>query len=344
MVVSRTFVRIGIGAVLVLLNIGTALGQKETGVVAEVGGVNVTLADLQQEEAGKLLQAQYQYYLAESKALDDLVDRRLLEQKAKKEGLSVEQLLQRDITSQIKEPTEDQVKVYYEGLETDQPYEAVRSKILEKIRQVRTDKARTAYMKALHEETNVIVELAPPSADVNTENAFVLGSKNAPVTLVEFADYECPYCQKVAPDITRLSAEFGSKLSVVFKDFPLPMHAHAAKAAEAALCAGEQGKFWEYHDMIFRSKQLEVEQLKGQATTLGLDATRFNKCLDSGAEAAAVQQSRAQGTNLGLSGTPSFFVNGHFYSGALDFNALHEIIARQLSSQQSQQVAMVSSK
>jgi protein-disulfide isomerase len=319
---------------------GTNTFGQQSNVVADVGGVKITEADLEQEESSKLLQARYQYYVAQSKALDDLIDKKLLEQKAKSENLTVQQLLDREITSKIQAPTEDQVKVYYEGLETDQPYEAVRDKILDKIRQVRTQKARTAYIQALRVQTNVMVSLAPPSANVNLANANTLGNQNAAVRLVEFADYECPYCQKVAPDVSKLTAEFGDKLAVTFKDFPLPMHAHAEKAAEAANCAAEQGKFWEYHDTLFRTKQLDVDQLKQHAENLHLDLQQFNKCLDSGAEAAVVQKQREEGVTLGLSGTPSFFINGHFFSGALDYAALHEIITRQLS-EQSHQVAMV---
>jgi protein-disulfide isomerase len=330
MLQSRKLVRIVLGAAVTLLSAGNALTQTDTTVVAEVNGVKLTVADLEQEESAKLLQAHNQYYQVEKKALEDLIEKRLLQQKAKHEGLSVDQLVDRDIKSQVQDPTEDQMKVYYEGLETDQPYEAVRVKVLEKIRQLRTDKARAAYMKVLRTQSNVIVELASPSANVNLENAYTLGSKHARVTLVEFADYECPYCQKVASDLRKLQDEFGDKLAVVFKDFPLPMHSHAQKAAEAARCAGKQGKFWEYHDELFRSKQLDVDRLKEDALVLHLDWTQFGKCLDSGEESADVQRDREEGVKLGLSGTPSFFVNGHFYSGALDYTALHQIVELQL--------------
>jgi protein-disulfide isomerase len=338
MTVSKVALAIAISVLFIFS--GTSTFGQQSNVVADVGGIKVTETDLEQEESGKLLQARYQYYVAQSKALDELIDKKLLEHKAKSENLTVQQLIDREVISKIQAPTEDQVKVYYEGLETDQPYEAVRDKILDKIRQVRTQRARAAYIQSLRAQTNVIVSLTPPSANVSLANANTLGNRNAAVNLVEFADYECPYCQKVAPDVSKLTAEFGDKLAVTFKDFPLPMHAHAEKAAEAANCAGEQGKFWEYHDTLFRTKQLDLDQLKQHADTLHLDLQAFNKCLDSGAQAAVVQKQREEGVTLGLSGTPSFFINGHFFSGALDYAALHEIISRQLS-EQSHQVAMV---
>jgi len=331
MSISRIVLQSGLAIILAVLSNGSAVAQKDTDVVAEVGGVSLTRADLQQAEASQLLQARYQYYQAESKALDDLIDKKLLEQKAKSENLTVDQLLERDIKSQVKDPTEDQMKVYYEGLETEQPYEAVRGKILDKIRQVRTERARAAYLKALRAQAEVRVAISGPTADVNVENANWIGPKGAPVLLVEFADYECPYCQRVAPDITKLLDQFGDKIAFAYKDFPLPMHQHAEKAAEATRCAGKQGKFWQFHDDLFRSKELDVEQLKTQARSLGLDVTAFNQCLDSGEEAATVAQDRAEGLKLGLTGTPSFFVNGHYFSGALDYAALRLIVDQQLS-------------
>jgi protein-disulfide isomerase len=331
MLQSSKLARIVLAGALAGLGAGNTFAQTDATVVAEVNGVKLTIADLEQQESAKLLQAHNQYYQAQSKALEDLIDKKVLEQKARSEGLTLDQLVDRDIKSQVKDPTEDQMKVYYEGLETDQPYETVRGKILEKIRQLRTDKNRAAYVRTLRAQSNVIIELGSPSASVDIENAYILGPKHAPVTLVEFADYECPYCQRVAADIRKLQDEFGDKVSVVYKDFPLPMHAHSQKAAEAARCAGLQGKFWEYHDELFHSKQLDVDQLKEEALVLHLDSARFGKCLDSGEESKAVQSDREQGVKLGLSGTPSFFINGHFFSGALDYTALHQIIDRELA-------------
>jgi protein-disulfide isomerase len=148
---------------------------------------------------------------------------------------------------------------------------------------------------------------------------------------VEFADYECPYCQKVNPQIQQLKKEYGDKVAIVFKDFPLPMHHSSEKAAEAARCAGEQGKFWEYHDVLFYSKQIDVDALKEHARTLKLNSDTFNTCLDSGSQAKAVQQDLEEGKDLGLTGTPSFFVNGHFFSGVIDYGTLKDMVNQQLN-------------
>jgi protein-disulfide isomerase len=298
--------------------------------VAVVNGESLTASQLEQSQSN-LLQARYKYYEAERKALDDFVDEKLLEMEAHRRSLTTEQLLQQEVLSHVKDPTEDQLQVYYEGLGTDQPYEAVRQKVLDSIREIRTNKYRAAYVLTLREQADIRILLAPPQTEVAVNNDPLLGSADAPVLLVEFADYECPYCQKVHADVKRLQAEYGGRLAVVYKDFPLPMHSHAQKAAEAARCAGVQNRYWDYHDQLFTNKQLEVPQLKGLARTLKLDGASFDQCLDSGAQATVVAKDKAQGLALGLTGTPSFFVNGHFFSGAVDYYTLRASVEQQLA-------------
>ena len=154
---------------------------------------------------------------------------------------------------------------------------------------------------------------------------------SAPVTLVEFADYECPYCQQMQPALNQLSIDFKDKMAFAYKDYPLSMHANAQKAAEAAHCAGAQGKYWEFHDLLLSTKQLEVPALKQQARSLKLDGAAFDKCLDSGEQAARVGASAKEATTLGIQGTPTFFVNGRYISGNLSYERLKAIIMEELS-------------
>lgn len=319
-------------AIATTLPVSSAAQQNNSNssAVANVNGTNLTTADFQQKEAGSLLQAQFQLYKSERKVLDEFIDKELLELQAKKSGLTVEQLLEKEAYKGIKDPTEDQMEVYYEGLGIDQPFPAVHDQILDHIRDLRRTKARTAYVNTLRVQSNIRILLAPPSADVDTEDANIRGSKNAPVTLVEFADYECPYCSKVNPLLQKMEQEYGSRLTIVYKDFPLPMHKDSEKAAEAARCAGDQGKFWEYHDLLFTSHELDIPSLKEQAGKLKLNQAKFDTCLDSGAQAAAVKKDLEEGQRLGLTGTPSFFVNNHFYSGAADSATLHEIVGMEM--------------
>lgn len=305
--------------------------QEPRQVVARVSGADLTLSDLQQDEGGKLLQAEYQYYLNERKALEELIDNRLLGDEARKKNIPLEQLLDTEVYKGVKDPTEDQLEVYYEGLDTQEPYQSVREDVLQHIRELRRTKARAAYVEQLRKEAKINVMLMPPSAQVNVSKAYARGSDNAPVVLVEFADYQCPYCQKVNPQIQQLKKEYGDNLTVIFKDFPLPMHHGSEKAAEASRCAGEQGKFWEYHDVLFYSKLLDVDALKEHARVLKLDGDRFDTCLDSGAETGAVKKDLDEAKSLGLTGTPSFFVNGHFFSGVVDYAALKDIVNQQMN-------------
>ena len=299
--------------------------------VARISGQVLTLGELQAQEGGKLLQAQYQYYLNERKALEEAIDNRLLEDEARRKQMPLDQLLESEVYKDVKDPTEDQLEVYYEGLDTQESYQSIRGEVLQHIRELRRTKARAAYVEALRKKAQINILLMPPTANVNTATAFARGDKAAPVVLVEFADYQCPYCQKVNPQIQQLKKEYGDALTVMYKDFPLPMHHSAQKAAEAARCAGEQGKFWEYHDVLFYSKQIEPDDLKEHARVLKLDTERFDTCLDNGTEAETVKHDLDEAKSLGLTGTPSFFVNGHFFSGVVDYAALKDIINQQLN-------------
>lgn len=313
-----------------------SLTLADNAVVAEVNGDKLTTADLEHREGSKLLQSRYAYYEVQRKALDELIDQHLLELEARKQNLTVDKLLDREVNSKLPpDATDDQLQVYYEGLETDKPFDKdMKDKIRQHIHDARVAKLKAAYLKTLRSQARIMVELAPPEASVSIAGAPLLGPKNAPVVLVEFADYQCPYCQKVNPDLEKLQKEFGDKLAIAFKDFPLPAHPFAEKAAEAARCAGEQGKFWEFHNKLFDDKKLEPADLKQDASALQLDTTKFDACLDSGAEAAVVQKDAGEGKALGLAGTPSFFANGHFFSGAMSYDALRDMVAQQLKAQQ----------
>jgi protein-disulfide isomerase len=319
-----------IGLTATLTSVAQQTNQDHDALVAKISGTSVTVADFEQKEAGDLLQARYTMYLSERKVLDHFIEGQILQLQAKKSGLTVDQLLEKEAYKGIKDPTEDQLEVYYEGLGVDQPFAAVHGQILDHIRDLRRTKARTAYVDKLRTQSDIRIMLAPPSADVDAQSVNMRGPKDAPVTLVEFADYQCPYCAKVNPVVEQMKKEYGDKLAVVYKDFPLPMHKDSQKAAEGARCAGDQGKYWEYHDLLFTTHQVDISSLKKQAGELKLDQAKFDTCLDSGAEAAAVKKDLAEGQRLGLTATPSFFVNGHFFSGAADATTMHEILGMEM--------------
>jgi protein-disulfide isomerase len=158
----------------------------------------------------------------------------------------------------------------------------------------------------------------------------VRGDAGAPIALIEYADYECPYCQQIKPVVDRITKEYQGKIAFAFKDVPLPMHANAQKAAEAAHCAGVQGKFWEYHDRLFEVKQYAVDALKQHAQALSLDQPAFDRCLDSGTQAQRVKAHVSEAQSIGLPGTPGFFINGRFLYGAVDYQTLRQAIDEEL--------------
>lgn len=156
-----------------------------------------------------------------------------------------------------------------------------------------------------------------------TADDHVQGGKNAKVVLIEYTDFECPYCSKHYDTTSQIMKTYGDKVKFVVRNFPLSFHANAQKAAEASECASEQGKFWQMYDALFAANKagtMSVDKWKAEAKTLGLNTTQFNNCLDSGKYADKVSQQAAGGGSAGVDGTPATFVNGQLVSGALPFD------------------------
>jgi protein-disulfide isomerase len=174
---------------------------------------------------------------------------------------------------------------------------------------------------------------APRHAIEVTADDPSIGPASAPVTLIEFSDFQCPFCQRVAPTLKQVKQKYGDKVRVVWKDFPLTqIHAQAFKAGEAAHCAAEQGKFWEYHDRLFANQQLlQPNDLKQHAADLGLDAKAFNSCLDTSKFGERVRDGVAEGSRLGVNSTPMIYINGRALSGAQPFDVFAGVIDEELS-------------
>jgi protein-disulfide isomerase len=185
----------------------------------------------------------------------------------------------------------------------------------------------------LKEKYGVQILLQEPRVEVAADGFPSKGPANAPVTIVEFSDFECPFCSRVVPTLDQVHEKYGEKVRLVFRQFPLhSIHPNAQKAAEASLCAHDQGKFWEMHDLMFEEqKQLTVAQLKEKARRLELDGGRFDQCLDSDRHADAVRQDLRDGMVVGVTGTPAMFVNGRFISGAVPFEQLAQIVDEELA-------------
>jgi protein-disulfide isomerase len=311
-----------------------------TAVVAEIDGTKLTLAEFERKRPAGLFQAKNTFYESERKAVEDYIYEYLLERQAQKENLTIKELLDKHVYNALpKDPPEEALRVYYEGVDTTEPYEAVRSQILDNVRQRRMTKAKNAYLLGLRNAAKVSIRIDPPRAELALKDTPLRGPQNAQVMLVEFADYECAYCQQIQPALDKLEAQYKGKIAFAYKDFPLPMHTNAAKASEAAHCAGAQGKYWEYHDMLYATKQLAVPQLKEGARALKLDGQAFDKCLDSGSKIETVRTHFNEGQGFALDGTPSFFINGRFFKGALTYDQLKAIVDEELGSSRNKETA-----
>jgi protein-disulfide isomerase len=186
----------------------------------------------------------------------------------------------------------------------------------------------------LNRERNVTVHLQPLRLDVDDPAAPALGPANAPITLVEFSDFQCPFCGRFYPTLHRLAETYGDKLRIVYRQYPIAsLHANAIKAAEASLCAHDQGKFWEAHDLMFQEQnRLTVRELKVMASRLGLKQDEFDRCLDTGKYTEKVQTDIAAASRVGVTGTPALFVNGiPVEGGAVPYETVARAIDAELA-------------
>ena len=161
------------------------------------------------------------------------------------------------------------------------------------------------------------------------DSEYVYGDKNAKVQIIEYTDFECPYCSRHYATAKQIKAEYGNKIAFVTRHFPLSFHPEAQKAAEASECAGEQGKYWEMYDKIFEANlagDMSVAKWKAAAKSIGLNASKFNGCLDDGKYAKKVTDDMASGAAAGVTGTPATFINGELVSGAVPFSNFKQII------------------
>jgi len=310
--------------------------------VAKIGTDVISGKDLEEFAKAEFrkLDAQYQEQLYQMKrqALDTMIMERLVEAKAKAAGKSSKDYVQAEILARVGTPSDAEVQQVYDAAKAQgrdlPPIAQVKETIVRYIQQQKAQAAAQAYYDKLKAEPKVEILLPPyraPRQQVEAKGPS-RGPASAPITIVEFSDFECPYCSRAEETVSEVMRVYGDKIRLVFRDLPLPNHQNAPKAAEAAHCAGEQGKYWEMHAKLFANQRaLEVPALKGYAKDLKLDQAKFDKCLDSGATAALVEASKKAGAEAGVNGTPAFFVNGVLISGAQPFEAFKEVIDAELA-------------
>ncbi len=303
--------------------------------IATVAGQSIYEQELLPALGPRLLQLRNQEYQMKSRALEDLIRQKLLEAEAKKRGLSSEKLLEEEVDSKISEPTDAEVEGYYlaQKNQLNQPFQEVKLQLQEALKLLKVQQARQDYADSLRAKAKVAVLLRPPKVEVGYDPARVKGNRKASVTIVEFSDFQCPYCKKAEATLKHLLAKYNGRVKLAYRDFPLrALHPQAQMAAEAARCAGEQGKFWEFHDALYADQsKLDEPGLAEHARSLGLDEKSFQSCLEAGKFKAQIEQDVQEGSKAGVAGTPSFFINGTFVNGAQPEAEFEKIIDAELT-------------
>jgi protein-disulfide isomerase len=324
-----------------LIAIGLLISAQTSGKsepLAEVGGEVITAEEVEKAIGVELAEHQEQIHKLKKDKIEELIREKLLAQEAARRGLSVEELLDAEVNAKVEPASEAEVEVL---VEANKPRfsgdeEALRERVRKYLEERQLQTNRSAYLESLRSQADVSIYLPPPEvyrAEVSVDGAPYRGPAEAPVTIVKFEDFHCPYCDRIQTTLAELQSQYGEKVKIVHRDFPLDnLHPQARSAHEAARCAGAQGEFWAYHDALYAAKPVSTaEELTEYAEKLGLDLVAFEECLDSGAYEEAVKKDVDEGLSLGLTGTPSFFINGRLISGALPLQNFVQIIDEELA-------------
>lgn len=325
----------GVVAVGFLIN---AQSAQKSQPVAVVGDEVITAQELEKALGQELASLQEQIHKLKKEKLEALIEEKLLTQEAAKQGVSVDALLEAEVNAKVEPATEPEIEALVQ-VNKDRfmgKEETLRERVRDFLKERKLEARRRDYLESLRAEAKVVIHLPPPEvyrAEVSVDGAPVRGPENAPVTLVKFEDFHCPYCDRVQATLAALQSRYGDKLKIVHRDFPLDtLHPLARKSHEAARCAGAQGQFWAYHDLLYADKpSTTVEELVADAEKVGLDRKVFEECLNSGTYAPAVEKDIQLGNSLGLTGTPSFFINGRLLSGALPLQDFVQVIDEELT-------------
>ena len=326
-----------------------AFAQSNANRVAVVNGQTITQEELDKAAANDLRnletkRLQNDATLAQDKqqvltrALEQLAADKLIEAEAKKLNMSKEQLLDAEVNSNVETPSDSDVEGFYNANKDRIPIP--KEQALPQVKQYLIERSRSRYHDALiarlKKQYGFKSYLEPLRAKIETAGFPSIGPATAAVTIVEFSDFECPFCGGLYPTLKQIEKNYAEKIRIVFRQFPLTnIHPHAEKAAEASLCANEQQHFWEFHDSMFgNQRELSVADLKQRAVDLKLDMAKFNECLDSGRQVAAIQSDLQEGARSGVSGTPALFINGRMLSGNQPYSEIKEIIDDELQRSQ----------
>jgi len=303
--------------------------------LAVVDGEAIYEEDLLPLIRGQMQQIRQQEYEVKSQALTNLLNQKLLEAAAAKRGIAPAELLQQETDAKVGPATDAEVEAVYTAQKDriNRPLAEVKGQIQQMLRQAKVEQAREAYFRSLRAAAAVAIRLRAPKIEVSYDPARVRGDPNAPITIVEFSDFQCPFCQRSHAVVKELLSKYAGQVKLAYRDFPLrQIHPQADAAAEAARCAGEQGKFWPFHDRLFETnRSLDLAAFADHAAAVGLDQSRFVECLAADKFEAQIEQDLQDGTQAGVNGTPGFFINGVMVTGAQPLAAFEKVVEEEMA-------------
>lgn len=309
-------------------------------VLGTIDGVAMTEDSLDPEVRARLQETENEYKQRELQLLwtgfEAVVAQRLLAKEAARKGIPVEKLIATEIDGKVTPPSQEEVRAFFDANQRriDVPFESAKTHIRAELMRERVQTSRRTLVEQLRAGVEVryrLPDLKLPRVGVEIGRAPQLGPSSAKVTLIEFADFECPYCVHAHRMLKRLHDIFPKQLRVVYRDLPLRQHSRARPAAEAAHCAHEQQKFWSYHDRLYdNSEALGDEDLRRYAEQVGIQVPAFEQCLASKRPASAIRDSEAAAQRMGVEGTPAIFLNGIKLIGLLPLPLMRALIEQEL--------------
>lgn len=325
----------GIVLFLILLLRLTAQAQAlpET-VVATVNGAEITLKQVDEALGPTVLPLQQQLYAVRKVALENLIVAKILESEAKVQGVTLDELRRRltqgeiNVTRAQVEEAYAQNASFFASMSPDEARERLRLDLENHARM----KRYRAGLEALRRKTAVTVNLVVPALGPGLDDGGspVTGAAKARVTIVEFSDFECPFCQQVQETLKQIVERYPDEVRLVFKHLPSEGHRNSMPAARAAYCAGEQDRFWQFHDVLFSSRDFSSGMFDEIAARLGLGREKFQSCLASERPRSAIVKDIETARRYRIDSTPSFLINGRLVKGALSFTDFQNLIEREL--------------
>jgi protein-disulfide isomerase len=308
------------------------------GVVAKIGGEEITEEALIGDDKLDFFDLKKREYELKMDRLNKLLVDKLIGAEAKKAGMSTEDYITKNVTKgEVKVNDKDYKKfVADKRIPESQINPQIKDRIMSYLQTQKRQDVIQAYVAKLTKASPIEVYFSKPKMSVNVEvgQAPTFGKDGAAVTIVEFSDFQCPFCSRGADTVNELKKKYGNKVRIAFKHFPLPMHQEARPASEASMCVNEQStdKFWKYHDKLFKAQdKLDAASLEKYAKEVGADMKKFNECFGGKKYKDLVQADLDYGEKIGVKSTPTFFINGQLISGAVPIETFSEIIDEELA-------------